>query len=43
MNVNVKGVMPMSQASVPFWRAQGSGSIVNISSRAHLGSVRNPA
>jgi len=43
MDVNVKGVMLMSQASVPFWRAQGSGSIVNISSRAHLGSVRNPA
>jgi len=43
MDVNVKGVMLISQASVPFWRAQGSGSIVNISSRAHLGSVRNPA
>ena len=43
MAVNVKGAMLMSQAGLPFWRAQGSGSIVNISSRAHLGSVRNPA
>ena len=43
MNVNVRGAMLMSQAGVPFWRAQGSGSIVNISSRTHLGSVRNPA
>src|SRR6476659_3430778 len=40
---NVKGAMLMSQAGLPFWRAQGTGSIVNISSRAHLGSVRNPA
>jgi len=43
MAVNVKGAMLMSQAGIPFWRAQGSGSIVNITSRAHLGSVRNPA
>ena len=43
MDVNVKGAMLMSQAGIPFWRAQGSGSIVNISSRAHLGPVRNPA
>ena len=43
MDVNVKGAMLMSQAALPFWRAQGAGSIVNIGSRAHLGSVRNPA
>jgi 3-oxoacyl-[acyl-carrier protein] reductase len=43
MDVNVKGAMLMSQAGVPFWRAQGSGSIVNISSRTYLGCVRNPA
>jgi 3-oxoacyl-[acyl-carrier protein] reductase len=43
MDVNVKGAMLMSQASVPFWRAQGSGSIVNISSRTYLGCVRNAA
>ena len=40
MDVNVKGAMLMAQAGVPFWRAQGSGSIVNISSRTHLGCVR---
>ncbi len=27
MDVNVKGAMLMSQAGIPFWRAQGSGSI----------------
>ena len=43
MDVNVKGAMLMSQAGVPFWRAQGTGSIVNISSRTHLGCVRNAA
>jgi 3-oxoacyl-[acyl-carrier protein] reductase len=43
MDVNVKGAMLMCQAALPFWRAQGSGSIVNISSRTHLGCVRNPA
>jgi NAD(P)-dependent dehydrogenase (short-subunit alcohol dehydrogenase family) len=42
MDVNVKGAMLMSEASVPFRRAQGSGRIVNISSRTYLGSVTNP-
>jgi 3-oxoacyl-[acyl-carrier protein] reductase len=43
MDVNVKGAMLMSQAGVPFWRLQGSGCIVNITSRAHLGCVQNAA
>lgn len=43
MNVNVRGAMLMSQAILPYWRRQESGSIVNISSRTYLGSSRNPA
>jgi NAD(P)-dependent dehydrogenase (short-subunit alcohol dehydrogenase family) len=33
MDVNVKGVMLMSQASVPFWRAQGSRRHLNYQLR----------
>ncbi|HEY4992287.1 MAG TPA: SDR family oxidoreductase, partial [Nakamurella sp.] len=43
MTVNVRGAILMCQAALPFWREQGAGSIVNISSRTYLGSARNPA
>jgi 3-oxoacyl-[acyl-carrier protein] reductase len=43
MDVNLRGAMLMTQAVVPFFRAKGSGSIVNIASRAHVGGSRNPA
>lgn len=43
LNVNLRGAMLMTQAFVPFYRQQGSASIVNITSRAHIGGSRNPA
>ncbi|WP_326834952.1 SDR family NAD(P)-dependent oxidoreductase [Amycolatopsis rhabdoformis] len=43
MDVNVKGPMLLCRAAVPLWRAQGSGSVVNISSRAWLGGSSNTA
>ncbi|MEV6904285.1 SDR family oxidoreductase [Amycolatopsis sp. NPDC051372] len=41
MAVNVKGPMLLCRAAVPLWRAQGSGSVVNISSRAWHGGSAN--
>ncbi|MEU4673450.1 SDR family oxidoreductase [Amycolatopsis sp. NPDC023774] len=41
MDVNVKGPMLLCRAAVPLWREQGSGSVVNISSRAWLGGSAN--
>ncbi|MFF3494741.1 SDR family NAD(P)-dependent oxidoreductase [Streptomyces sp. NPDC002795] len=41
MDVNVKGPMLLCRAAVPLWRAQGSGSVVNISSRAWIGGSAN--
>ncbi|MEV6627604.1 SDR family NAD(P)-dependent oxidoreductase [Amycolatopsis sp. NPDC051106] len=43
MDVNVKGPMLLSRAAVPFWRKQGSGAVVNISSRAWSGGSANTA
>jgi NAD(P)-dependent dehydrogenase (short-subunit alcohol dehydrogenase family) len=43
MDVNVKGAMLLCQAAVPAWRAQGSGAVVNISSRAYMGGSKNAA
>jgi 3-oxoacyl-[acyl-carrier protein] reductase len=43
LDVNLRGAMLMTQALVPLFRAQGSASIVNITSRAHIGGSRNPA
>ena len=43
LSVNLRGTMLMAQALLPLRRRQRSGSIVNITSRAHIGGSRNPA
>lgn len=43
MSVNLRGAMLMTQAVLPFFREQSGGSVVNISSRAHIGGSTNPA
>lgn len=43
VNVNLRGAMLMTQALLPLFRRQQAGSIVNITSRAHVGGSRNPA
>ncbi|MBT2249062.1 SDR family oxidoreductase [Arthrobacter sp. BHU FT2] len=43
MDVNLRGAMLVTQAFLPCYRKQGSASIINIASRAHIGGSRNPA
>jgi 3-oxoacyl-[acyl-carrier protein] reductase len=43
MDVNVKGPMLLCKHAVRLWKRQGSGSVVNISSRAWIGGSKNTA
>lgn len=43
MEVNLRGAVLLTHALLPLFTEQGSASIVNVTSRAHIGGSRNPA